>query len=83
MRLSLSFPRNVFVCICKAVNDRAIRESMERGSETLEDLERDLGVGSSCGRCRAHAAAVLADHRQSMPDSVFPGNRNTGKTLAG
>ncbi len=61
MRLSLISPRHVFVCICKAVNDKSIRRAVDQGARSVEDLEQDLGVGSSCGRCRVHAEAVIRD----------------------
>ncbi|MCB1169030.1 MAG: (2Fe-2S)-binding protein [Leptospiraceae bacterium] len=43
------------------MNDKAIRRCVEEGARSVEDLERDLGVGSSCGRCRVHAEAVIHD----------------------
>ena len=72
MRLSLISSRNVFVCICKAVNDKSIRRAVDQGARSVEDLEQDLGVGTSCGRCRVHAEAVIQDQLNEGLPSQSP-----------
>ena len=41
----------MYVCVCKAVTDRQIREAVFDGARTLRDLRKQLGVASECGRC--------------------------------
>lgn len=72
VRLSLISFRTVFVCICKAVNDKSIRRAVDEGARCIEDLEQDLGVGSSCGRCRVHAEAVIKDQLNASGPSESP-----------
>lgn len=49
----------MYICICKAVTDHEIRECAENGACSLRDLERRLGVGTGCGKCRESVAALL------------------------
>ncbi len=62
----------MYVCVCKAVTDRQIREAAEGGARTIKDLRRDLGVTRDCGRCascvhdclrEAHGANCQPDKR--------------------
>jgi len=41
----------VYLCICKSVSDRQIREAVELGARTIGDLTVRLGVGIECGKC--------------------------------
>jgi bacterioferritin-associated ferredoxin len=49
----------MYVCICKAVRERQIREATRAGAISLRDLTRTLGVGTGCGKCVPTARAVL------------------------
>jgi len=51
----------MYVCICKSVTDRDIREAALRGACTLKDLRRELGVASDCGKCASCAREVLCE----------------------
>lgn len=53
----------MIVCVCKAVNDRAIRRAVAEGHDTFDALQFELGVGINCGRCVASACEVLFDAR--------------------
>lgn len=52
----------MYVCICNAVTDRAIREAADRGVSTLDQLAVETGCGSTCGCCRTLAVAILDEH---------------------
>ena len=49
----------MYVCICKGVNDKKIRQEVREGRGRLCDLKENLGVGSQCGQCIDHATAVI------------------------
>lgn len=51
----------MYVCVCKAVTDRQIREAAHRGARNLRDLARELGVTSDCGRCASCAHQCLKE----------------------
>jgi bacterioferritin-associated ferredoxin len=52
----------MFVCICKAVTDRQIREAAERGIDNVDALAESLGAGTGCGRCRENAEKIIEQH---------------------
>ncbi len=56
----------MIVCICKAVNDRAIRRAVADGHDTFDDLQFELGVGTCCGKCVEAACEVLFDARLEL-----------------
>lgn len=49
----------MYVCVCNAVTDRAIKEAVHAGATRLRDLSRTLGVATCCGRCAPSAQACL------------------------
>jgi bacterioferritin-associated ferredoxin len=51
----------LYICICNAITERAVRECAANGACSLDQLASELGVGSGCGRCRDCASEVLRD----------------------
>ncbi len=51
----------MYICVCKAVKDRQIREAVRAGACSLRELSRDLGVGAGCGKCVPMAQEVIAE----------------------
>ncbi|MRN39141.1 bacterioferritin [Neisseria sp. N95_16] len=49
----------MFVCICNAITDRDIKESVAAGAATMSDLQDQLGVATCCGCCSDLAASFL------------------------
>ncbi|HRX71297.1 MAG: (2Fe-2S)-binding protein [Candidatus Competibacteraceae bacterium] len=41
----------MYLCICKSVSDRQIREAVELGARTIGDLNIRLGISADCGKC--------------------------------
>jgi bacterioferritin-associated ferredoxin len=59
----------MYVCICNAVTDRAIREAAASGVRTLAELTRRTGCGDCCGSCSDLAESILAEtHRTRVLD---------------
>ena len=55
--------RIMYICICNAVTERDVRECVRRGCNSLDGLSAELGVGTSCGRCRPVAKEILDQTR--------------------
>ena len=49
----------MYVCVCKGISDRRIREAVRQGLSRFEDLQRCTGVSTCCGKCEPTARAVL------------------------
>jgi bacterioferritin-associated ferredoxin len=56
----------LYICICNAITEKAVRECAARGACSLDQLAMELGVGSGCGRCRECAADVLREVVQAV-----------------
>ena len=41
----------MYVCICKQVTEARLREEIHRGTITVSQLRRELGVTRQCGKC--------------------------------
>ena len=51
----------MFVCVCNAVTDREIRQSVELGVASIADLKDALGVSAGCGKCACAADEILRE----------------------
>ena len=49
----------MYICLCKAVSDKAIKQEIASGACSMRDLKANLGVGSQCGKCVNQASAIL------------------------
>ncbi|MES2489641.1 MAG: bacterioferritin-associated ferredoxin [Pseudomonadota bacterium] len=49
----------MYICVCKAVTDRQIKQATREGACSLRDLTRELGLGTGCGKCVPAAREVL------------------------
>lgn len=51
----------MYICICNAITEKAVRECARQGACSVDQLAFELGIGSGCGRCRDCANEVLRD----------------------
>ncbi|WP_153110968.1 (2Fe-2S)-binding protein [Propionivibrio limicola] len=49
----------MYICVCKAITERQIREAVAGGAHSLKDLRHELGVASECGKCAEEAKRCL------------------------
>jgi len=57
----------MYVCLCNAVTERQIREVVERGARSLDDVQRCLPVATSCGCCEQTAQELITSPRSLSP----------------
>lgn len=57
----------MYVCLCKAVTDRQIREAVCEGACSMRELRLRLGVASECGKCAQCANSVLKETLSQAP----------------
>lgn len=50
---------SMYVCICNAVTDSAIRTAVNEGARSLRDLSAKTGCSTQCGRCVPVAREVM------------------------
>ena len=49
----------MYVCLCKAVTERDIRNAVAEGTRTLHGLRKQLGCSGQCGKCKPQVRAIL------------------------
>jgi len=57
----------MYVCLCKGITDTQIKEAIENGACSLEDLSDSLGVAQGCGGCAGFAENIL---RRQLDDPI-------------
>ncbi|WP_426116597.1 (2Fe-2S)-binding protein [Massilia sp. PWRC2] len=61
----------MIVCVCNNISDREIRQAVELGITSMDELRRDLGVATCCGQCAGYAADVLRSARGAPVDTLM------------
>ena len=49
----------MFVCLCKAVTDHQIRDAVDTGVCSFEDMQSHLAVSTVCGGCECEVKKVM------------------------
>ncbi|QGX41044.1 (2Fe-2S)-binding protein [Permianibacter aggregans] len=49
----------MYVCLCKGVTCRQIKEVVGKSVYSMKDLAQQLGVATQCGRCGQDARDLL------------------------
>lgn len=49
----------MYVCICNAVTDRAIREAAAGGARSFDEVRGSTGCGDCCGSCASLAMSIF------------------------
>jgi len=53
------YTSEMYICICKAVNEGAIRQAVSDGVDNYRDLRVRTGCGTQCGNCIKTTRQVL------------------------
>ncbi len=51
----------MYVCICKGVTDKAIREQVAAGARSLAEVSRATGCSTQCGKCSCFAESLVSE----------------------
>ncbi|MBA5639238.1 (2Fe-2S)-binding protein [Duganella sp. LX20W] len=61
----------MIVCVCNNISDREIRQAVELGLRTMDELREQLGVATCCGQCADCAQSVLDTQLAKMNASTL------------
>ena len=56
---SNGYATHMYICICHAVTDTAIRAAIDNGATSLSDLGFRTGCGTQCGSCVPKAREIM------------------------
>jgi bacterioferritin-associated ferredoxin len=66
----------MIVCVCHRVSDRDIARMAQSGCASFDELQFELLVATSCGKCRDCAHETF--HRHAVPASIEAGSACVG-----
>ncbi|EPJ55206.1 MAG: BFD/(2Fe-2S)-binding domain-containing protein [Osedax symbiont Rs2] len=49
----------MYICICNAVTDSQIKESVSHGAKSIRDLNKEFCIADQCGKCACAAKRVI------------------------
>ncbi len=55
----------MYVCICRQITDREIRDTCQKGSNSFSELRERLGVASDCGKCGKLVVDIAEEYSKS------------------
>ena len=58
----------MYICICRSVTDRDIRQALCEGACGMRDLRERLGVCSQCGKCARSVRELVDESRGDGTD---------------
>jgi bacterioferritin-associated ferredoxin len=65
----------MIVCVCHRVSDRDIARAVQGGCCSFDDLQAELRVSTSCGKCRDCARETFQHHAAQAGASRIPQGR--------
>ncbi|WP_445679715.1 (2Fe-2S)-binding protein [Radicibacter daui] len=58
----------MYVCICNALTDSQIRETVCSGARRCAEVYRDLDCSPRCGKCVGEIADMVRAHHHRQPE---------------
>jgi bacterioferritin-associated ferredoxin len=55
----------MYVCACRAVSDKQIREAIEAGATTVAAVTAACCAGDDCGACHGVIQELIDDHQEA------------------
>ena len=56
----------MYICVCKAVTDKQVKQAIDNGACTRKQLYQCTGAGDVCGKCSTHLREMLDENRQGQ-----------------
>lgn len=66
----------MYVCVCRAVTEKNIRDAVQAGARSMKDLREQLGVSEDCGCCGSCAKQCLRDARNNLLHTTTTNHNN-------
>lgn len=50
----------MLVCVCNYISEQELKDWVDLGGQSLEQVQADLGLGTCCGKCRDCARTMIS-----------------------
>ncbi|MFT4920591.1 MAG: bacterioferritin-associated ferredoxin [Zhongshania aliphaticivorans] len=61
---------SMYVCLCKGITDKHIRDSVDAGAGSFREVRRQLDLASQCGKCGIVAREVYENYLNSYDQNL-------------
>ena len=62
----------MIVCVCRVVTDKTVRDAIDDGASSAEEIGRACGAGTDCGNCRCSLGELLAEAERAGQLHAIP-----------
>lgn len=62
----------MYVCICYAVTESTVQDSIEAGARSVAEVTRSCRAGGDCGSCQQHIESMLEEHAEDARPNRLP-----------
>ncbi|MDX1498005.1 MAG: bacterioferritin-associated ferredoxin [Salinisphaeraceae bacterium] len=60
----------MYVCLCKGITDKHIRDAVDNGAGSFRQVRRDLDLASQCGKCGTLARSIYDEYLKNFDESL-------------
>lgn len=53
------------ICYCLNVNEDEIKQAIEDGSKSVDDIKEATGAGTACGACIKRIEKILVENKEN------------------
>ncbi len=57
----------MYLCICRSITDRKIKEAIYDGASNMDDIKQGLGAATCCGKCSRSINEVIQETLSKRP----------------
>lgn len=78
----------MYVCICNGITEKDLKDAIESGAKSLQDLIDMTGAASSCGSCTADCDSLIKENGalqliwNSVPEIIYHARLSDGSHAA-
>ncbi|MBR1376155.1 MAG: (2Fe-2S)-binding protein [Cardiobacteriaceae bacterium] len=54
----------MYICICRAISEKKVKESVKEGKKSIKELCNSLGAGNECGKCLPVLAEIVQKEKK-------------------
>ena len=62
----------MYICLCKGITDTQIKQCVDNGATSLQQVRRELGVATQCCKCLPEARAIIDQQLQAQTNEQQP-----------
>ncbi|RDL43849.1 bacterioferritin [Marinomonas piezotolerans] len=60
----------MYICLCYAVTDKAIKQSISEGATSMRDLYQEHDLGKQCGKCCKDVKNILNEELLKLAEEL-------------